>query len=758
MTHSSLSTYDEMNTVLTIQECMQALDSEIAAIKSNEKQYIQLYKGTASYKISNDVVYHFHTFSDKWIPDNSPVSIEINGVTFDGEVIHAHDGELEIKIEGFKKREILEAKLYNNSWKLLEALKDSLESVKEEKDLLSSINQLLTTKNVAAFEKERNPDHSDLLHHTFTSAVTYIWGPPGTGKTYQLSRIAKEHFEHGHRVLLLSASNSAVDVLCKETFQLLEEKDKNLEGKIIRYGNTYDPEIRTHPYLYASKLVQFTHPEIKKDFDQLLERKVYLRKFSSENKASHQVSAEMNSINEALQETDQKRRSLEKEAVKSAKLVATTLSKLAIDHELSANKFDVVIIDEASMAYLPYIIMASCIGKRVVVCGDFRQLPSVVLSNNQTTKKYLQNDIFYHTTIQEQVKNGEHPKHLFILDEQRRTHPQIAMFTNEQIYYGKIKNHKSTWDKQAIADLAPFTGFAATLLDTSNLHHNGYIDQYSGSRFNPFACLLSLHVAVEGIRSGVESIGIVTPYRAQVELMEQLLDDVLQKTRQRVTVATVHRFQGSERDMIIFDTVDSNSHPSLGKLQTNAHHDRLLNVALTRSRGKFIMLANRDFWEQHRSSTNMFFKLFQYFTSINRVVSPLSITEEEGTKKLHWLFSENANVPLQLIRDIEKAERQITITIPEGVTFNKPFWEALRKTKAQISIHSTDQQKGLAKAHMIQRECTSTMIIIDDKILYLPTPFEGKWLKKGKEIENPVVYPRLNAPNFVKAMKRMIGI
>ncbi|MFP3380937.1 AAA domain-containing protein, partial [Bacillus sp. SIMBA_069] len=87
---------------------------------------------------------------------------------------------------------------------------------------------------------------------------------------------------------------------------------------------------------------------------------------------------------------------------------------------------------------------------------------------------------------------------------------------------------------------------------------------------NIWQLLLSFQLIHEAYVGGTRSIGYVAPYRAQADLMEKLLDDLYAKERQTADIiaATVHRFQGSEREMMIFDTVDSYPQNRAGMLLT----------------------------------------------------------------------------------------------------------------------------------------------------------------------------------------------
>ena len=98
-----------------------------------------------------------------------------------------------------------------------------------------------------------------MAYRSFYNPTTYVWGPPGTGKSYNLSRIISAHYQKGKSVLVLAHSNAAVDVLMSEVTKQIEKKKKWTPGEIVRYGYSQHEHIRNHETLLASKLVETTN-------------------------------------------------------------------------------------------------------------------------------------------------------------------------------------------------------------------------------------------------------------------------------------------------------------------------------------------------------------------------------------------------------------------------------------------------------------------------------------------------------------------
>ena len=118
------------------------------------------------------------------------------------------------------------------------------------------------------------------------------------------------------------------------------------------------------------------------------------------------------------------------------------------------------------------------------------------------------------------------------------------------------------------------------------------------SRINVLSALVSLGLAVKAAESC--DVGVITPYNAQSRLLHAMSRDVMELAPRlhRITCATVHQFQGSEKDVIIYDAVDCYRMQYPGTLlssMVNNYANRLYNVAVTRAKGKMISVVNVDY-------------------------------------------------------------------------------------------------------------------------------------------------------------------
>lgn len=293
----------------------------------------------------------------------------------------------------------------------------------------------------------------------------------------------------------------------------------------------------------------------------------------------------------------------EYELLQKSKILGTTLTTATINSHLRKKSFDVVIVDEVSMAPCPSLYATCSLGKeKVILCGDFYQLSPISISNRA---KWLSNSIFDIKGITDKIKNNENIKELAILDTQYRTHPQIANSIVDIVYHGKLfnglnSNHKNFYSQH----LSPYPGYQCILIDTSNNESisNPWCKRKNGSWINENTAEIAIKLTIKALNSGIKSIGIITPYREQATLYKSKIKELKENyINCKIEAATVHKYQGRQMDMIIFDIVDGYGKHNLTPLLNGYHGSeamRLINVATTRAIGKFIVIADVNYIEQ----------------------------------------------------------------------------------------------------------------------------------------------------------------
>ncbi|NLG68260.1 MAG: AAA family ATPase [Firmicutes bacterium] len=311
----------------------------------------------------------------------------------------------------------------------------------------------------------------------------------------------------------------------------------------------------------------------------------------------------LQSAQRRLAEIDAAIAALARVILREARVVATTLARLSIMDELLAEPYDTVVVDEASIIPVPYVWLAALVAKRrVVVAGDFRQLPPIAMGEDE--KRYpraarrLARDVFAAAGIVEEGRIRKEDRRLAKLSRQYRMHPDIGGLVNVLVY--ERDENKLHHEVDARSDhvrrglhAPPEPGHPLVLCDTSDANPWCAKDT-SRSRYNLYSAVVAVRLAALAVASHPDlTVGLVTPYRAQVRLLQTLAEHY-SLASDRVRIATVHRFQGDQQDVIILDLVDGPPH-AIGRMLKGGHVSpatRLLNVACSRARGKLVVVAH----------------------------------------------------------------------------------------------------------------------------------------------------------------------
>jgi len=309
-----------------------------------------------------------------------------------------------------------------------------------------------------------------------------------------------------------------------------------------------------------------------------------------------------------LSELRNERDNIEKEIIKAARIIGTTLAKTWLRAEIFKHRFDLVVVDEASMATLPMLYFAAGIAnERVLIVGDFKQIPAIVQADTEQTKLWLRNNIFDLNGI---VGKGASTKSHEMLRIQYRMNPDISKIVSTHVYDGLLTDHPSV-KRGSNVDKPPGAGYSLIVIDTTNLNPWCMAREESGSRINLIHAELAILMAKDAIQSGFTKIGIITPYRAQARIIAARVED--EGIRKNVEVATVHRFQGREKQVVIFDVSDSKPFDPSRLISTNRdtekQSEKLLNVAISRAEDKLILIANIDYLGMELDKNEMLLKI-----------------------------------------------------------------------------------------------------------------------------------------------------
>ena len=275
--------------------------------------------------------------------------------------------------------------------------------------------------------------------------------------------------------------------------------------------------------------------------------------------------------------------------VEDASVVLATLAHAYLSPALSEDTFDVVIIEEASMATLPTLFFAACLGReKTVVVGDPRQLPPIVASDSRLAQRALGRNIF------SVAAPDPHASPLVaLLDTQYRMVPEIGDLVGELFYDGRLRHGGSS--AAGVAAGLPFADAPLIVVDTRGKTHCERGPR-GRSRINVGSASTCAALALRA-SDGACTVAIITPYAAQARAIRAQLDASELGT---VECSTIHRFQGQERDVVIIDLVDTADMPASVLLSDHARESTaacLLNVSMSRAAGKLILVADVDYFE-----------------------------------------------------------------------------------------------------------------------------------------------------------------
>lgn len=251
--------------------------------------------------------------------------------------------------------------------------------------------------------------------------ISFIWGPPGTGKSFTLASLINSLFRMNSSTLVCCISNVAVDQLLNKVVDVMQDLNLRLRpGQLLRSGHTTDSRLMQLDYLFPSDPAT---RRIREHISELT-RKIASTGYDTNTKALFKE--------RRIDLRDDLKRRVET-LVGGSTIIFSTLANYILSKSLKDKKFDNLIVDEASMISLPYLMaIAGNIAKRIILVGDPNQLGPIAISSN----KLLRESIFDYCKVFN--SETEHPA-LHRLLTQRRSHTSIVNLTNNAFYEGMLK-------------------------------------------------------------------------------------------------------------------------------------------------------------------------------------------------------------------------------------------------------------------------------------------------------------------------------
>lgn len=438
-----------------------------------------------------------------------------------------------------------------------------------------------SVKLTGNYANGNDTEFNDIVQGAMQAKDVYIIiGPPGTGKTsYGMLNVLKEQLLHsGTSVLLMAYTNRAVDEICSKLSE---------EGiDFLRLGNDFScgPEYR----------------------EKLLCNKV-----------------------DNCKNVDDVRN-----LIFGARVICGTTTALNSHTEIfSIKRFQLAIIDEASQILEPNIIglLSAKYGndnaiEKFVLIGDEKQLPAVV--QQESAESVVNEELLHGIKLTDcrlsfferllRIYGKDNGKYCHVLTRQGRMHPDIALFPSTAFYSGTLRPVPLPHQKEPTPTEGNSTDWIENMLTTkrtafiscvpqANVDEPDKMNSSEAEAIANIVCVAYKMIKDKGeIFDCNKSIGVIVPYRNQISTVRNAIDkktkcQELPGSLHDITIDTVERYQGSQRDLIIYGFTIKKYY-QLSFLTDNTYYDpidetvidRKLNVAMTRARKRLVLIGNRS--------------------------------------------------------------------------------------------------------------------------------------------------------------------
>ncbi|RYA23795.1 hypothetical protein CRU96_06030 [Malaciobacter halophilus] len=402
-----------------------------------------------------------------------------------------------------------------------------------------------------------------------------IQGPPGTGKTTIITEIINQILSKNKlaKILVTSQSNQAVDNVL--------EKICESEEKIVRFGNDKSKlsEIanKYHEEAIFDKYLQTVKKRLDSDNSNYFIQSECLDELHK--KWKHQV----------LQADDELKTLL----FKKIRVIFGTLVGISSWQDFRAVEFDYVIVDEAGRATLPELMIPLRRAKRFILVGDHKQLPPIVDDEIVAQmKEYNKKDL--ETTLFEELYNKiEYKDFKHFLKFNYRSHGSIAKIYSDTFYNSEIetkefleREHGLNFDKKVYF-------YSTSKLDNRFDKQSGTGKRNDTNRDEIIKILIEIEKQAQE-NNIKKSIGIITPYIAQRDNIRSKFGQIQNDFKMlNIEINSVDAFQGSDRNIIIYDIVRSQNDNKVN-IEFIADEKRL-NVALSRTKELLFIVGDAEF-------------------------------------------------------------------------------------------------------------------------------------------------------------------
>ncbi|GGS97555.1 hypothetical protein GCM10010156_64700 [Planobispora rosea] len=734
-------------------------------------------------------------------------------------------------------------------------------------------------------ERPFNPRQRQAIEQALGSDLTFIWGPPGTGKTDVVASIVEGCYRQGMRVLFVAPTKVAVDQALERICDLLSDEEDFDAGLVQRAGDielaslagrfgdqinagriaarlaaaTAAQITRTREMLDAARQDLALHSEAGRLADELRDlrarhdeaarhstvlhrrtqdgrtsiaeieqqirdigipsglrakrKQARLDALDREHQALRNAVATLDQqlraalaaqqhlaaetarlepelailrarlkeipaaapLRDAVERLQQQLSALEQEQSKiteavraNCRVMGTTVAK-AVQSRKLLDSVDAVVIDEAGMVNTPSAWYAAGLAaRRVIVAGDFRQLPAVTKASGdkkaspedrQHAQLWMDRDVFATAGLVDPTGSARQDRRMVCLDTQYRMRPSICELVNV-VAYPDAPLRTGRGDRSSLPH-SPLIDGPLILVDTAPRHVPGLSGRRNGHKANAVHEAV-IHELVRGLQydevlparkwtdlpSGEgpsDRLAVIAPYKDQVKALRSSLSYRFGEQYEGL-VDTIHRFQGSQRRLVVIDTV-AGAGDRLGYFYEgvglSSSTCRLLNVALSRAQDHLIVVANTEFLHTNLSPGSEAARMLSHLERHARMLSVDDLVPVRCAADLAGLDEDELARPAffpadEVLRavewDIERAQRSIEIYCafldPTPVSRWLRCLTPRIREGIQVTVHTRDQSDDTRKRDLVHEleaaGCLVTVrermhekiMIIDDIVLW----------------------------------------
>ncbi|KAM0687683.1 hypothetical protein COBT_001077 [Conglomerata obtusa] len=437
--------------------------------------------------------------------------------------------------------------------------------------------------NINFFDNGLNISQKKAIENVLENKSFKILGPPGTGKTRTIKEIVFQLLSKNKKVLVCGPSNTSIDnilyqfIMCQHNFYIVTKK----QIKFFRLGSSIKCFQGFEQYnlnIMAENQIDFLIEEIN---DLQIKKNKNYQKLDAKKNKSNATKSNSNinnntkyknsikeiyytnkNIQELNNEKNQRLKDFNKKMISIANIIFSTLFSSS---KINNVVFDYVIVDECCQALEVETFLNIVNGKNFILAGDPYQLGAVVKS-----KKHY--SFFERINIE-----------TLLLNEQYRMPENLIKFSNSYFYNDQIVSiHKK-------AELNLFNEGNMIFVDTFDAYYVESNAEKSKTNLEEVNIIINFLEYLQ-LNHKELSIGIISPYLAQVELITEKIE----KIKLNIKANTVDSFQGQEKDVLIISLVRSNDESEIGFL----NEIRRTNVAITRCKMGLFVVGNSATFEK----------------------------------------------------------------------------------------------------------------------------------------------------------------